>query len=220
MGGQFNGVTSDLGVQYVAATTYNPAGQVTSQQLDVSPNGLTRQYVYETNTLRLSVLKAGTASPWENLQKLTYGYDNAGNVRAITDTVNSGQAQSFGYDWLNRLTSATTTAAGVGQYSHTYAYNAIGNITSYNGNSYTYGTQPHAVTAAFGASYSYDAVGNQTGRTVGGVAYAQTFDYDNRLVGVAGGSVSATFLYDADGNRVKGTVGGVTTVYITRSPTF
>jgi RHS repeat-associated protein len=199
----------------VAATTYNPAGQVTAQQLDVSPNGLTRQYVYETNTLRLSVLKAGTASPWENLQQLTYGYDNAGNVRAITDTVNSGQAQTFDYDWLHRLTSAATNAAGVGQYSHTYAYNAIGNITSYDGNAYTYGAKPHAVTAAFGNAYGYDAVGNQTTRTISGVAYTQTFDYDNRLIEVKQGATSlATFLYDADGNRVKGTVGSVTTVYI------
>ncbi|MBM4460525.1 MAG: hypothetical protein FJ011_22670, partial [Chloroflexi bacterium] len=97
---------------------------------------------------------------------------------------------------------------------HTYVYNAIGNITSYNGNSYTYGTQPHAVTAAFGASYGYDAVGNQTTRTISGVAYTQSFDYDNRLIAVTGGAVNASFVYDADGNRVKGTVGSVTTVYI------
>lgn len=48
----------------------------------------------------------------------------------------------------------------------------------------------------------------------GGVAYTQSFDYDNRLTGVAGGSVNASFLYDADGTRVKGTVGGVSTVYL------
>ena len=158
----------------------------------------------------MSIFDEGTVAPFEDLQKLAYTYDLAGNVQALTDATNSGQVQSFGYDWLDRLTSAATNAAGVGQYSHTYAYNAIGNITSYNGNAYTYGTKPHAVTAAFGNAYGYDAVGNQTGRTVGGVAYTQTFDYDNRLTGVAGGSVSATFLYDAEGNRVKGTVAGVT----------
>ena len=36
---------------------------------------------YNPNTLRLETLKAGTASPFENLQKLTYAYDPAGNVR-------------------------------------------------------------------------------------------------------------------------------------------
>ncbi len=106
---------------------------------------------------------------------------------------------------MDRLTSAATNAAGVGQYSHT---------SSYNGNAYSYGSKPHAVTAAFGNSYGYDAIGNQTARTISGIAYTQTFDYDNRLTGVAGGSVNASFLYDADGNRVKGTVGGVTTVYL------
>ncbi len=57
-------------------------------------------------------------------------------------------------------------------------------------------------------------MGNQTSRTIGGTAYTQSFDYDNRLLAVAGGSVSAAFLYDADGNRAKGTVASVTTVYI------
>jgi len=220
--GQLNQAVSDGGAQYLAATTYNPAGQVTAQQLDVSPNGLTRQYVYETNTLRLNILRAGTASPWTNRQNLSYTYDNAGNITTLTDGVNSNQKQCFQYDWLGRLTAAFTgnsdctaySATGAGPYNHTYAYNAIGNITSYNGNAYTYGSQPHAVTGAFGNTYGYDAVGNQTSRTIGGTAHTLTYDYENRLTAVSGGSVSATFLYDADGNRVKGTVNGVTTVYI------
>ena len=112
--------------------------------------------------------RRGTAAPFENLQKLAYAYDLAGNVQTLTDTANSGQVQSFGYDWLDRLTTAATDAVGIGQYSHTYAYNAIGNLTSYNGNTYTYGSQPHAVTAAFGNAYGYDAVGNQTSRTIAG----------------------------------------------------
>jgi hypothetical protein len=69
------------------------------------------------------------------------------------------------------------------------------------------------VTAAFGDSYAYDANGNQTARTISGVTSTLTYDYENRLTSVSGGS-TATFLYDANGNRVKGTVDGVTTVYI------
>ncbi len=212
--GQLASVTSDDGTQYVASTTYNAQGQVTEQRMDSGANGFTRQSVYNANTLRLETLKAGKMTPYEDLQKFAYTYDLAGNVQTLTDSANSGQVQSFGYDWLDRLTTAVTNAAGTGQYNHTYAYNAIGNLTSYNGNAYTYGTKPHAVTGAFGNSYGYDAVGNQTSRTIAGTAYTQSFDYDNRLLGVAGGSVSAAFLYDAEGNRVKGTVAGITTVYL------
>ena len=212
--GQLASVISDDGTQYVASTTYNAQGQAIEQRVDSGVNGFTRQSIYNPSTLRLETLKAGKATPFEDLQKLAYTYDLAGNVQILTDATNSGQVQSFGYDWLDRLTSAATNAAGVGQYSHTYAYSAIGNLTSYNGNAYTYGSQPHAVTGAFGNSYGYDAVGNQTSRTIAGVSYTQSFDHDNRLVAVTGGGVSASFLYDADGNRVKGTVGGVTTVYL------
>jgi len=54
---------------------------------------------------------------------------------------------------------------------------------------------------------------NQTARTIAGVTSTLTYDYENRLTSVSGGS-SATFLHDANDNRGKGTVDGVTTVYI------
>ena len=133
--------------------------------------------------------------------------------------VNSGQVQSFGYDWLDQLTSV-----GDGQYSRAYAYDAIGNMTSFAGSAYTYSsTQPHAVTAAHGNSYAYDANGNQTTRTMalcahcvnGGVTYDVAFDDENRLTAVKQGStLIGEFVYDAGGSRVVGTVNGMTTLYI------
>lgn len=218
--GQMSGVVGTN--TYASSATYNPAGQLTQ----LAQPGITRQRVYETNTMRLSVVKAGTASPWNNRQNLIYTYDNAGNVTSLVDTQNSSQKQCFQYDYLYRLTGAFTgnsgctaySATGTGPYNHTYAYNAIGNITSYGtgSNTYTYGSsKPHAVTAAFGNSYAYDAVGNQTTRTITGTTYSLVYDYENRLTAVKQGTtVLAAFVYDADGNRVKGTVGGVNTVYI------
>jgi len=39
----------------------------------------------------------------ENLQKLSYRYDNVGNITSLTDAVNGNQVQTFAYDWLDRL---------------------------------------------------------------------------------------------------------------------
>ncbi len=176
-------------------------------RLDQGSNGATITYSYESGSLRLQQKQAGSGSGGTiHLQDLSYSYDDTGNVTGITDALNGGQVQSFGYDWLNRLTSASTTAVGTVQYNHTYAYDAIGNITSNNGNNFTYSpTQPHAVTAAFGNSYGYDGNGNQTTRTIGSTTYTQVFDYENRLVEVKDGSTTiASFIYDVDGNRVVG----------------
>jgi hypothetical protein len=50
------------------------------------------------------------------------------------------------------------------------------------------------------------------------VTYTFTFDRENCLTAVSGGTVGASFVYDADAGalwaRIKGTIGGVTTVYI------
>jgi RHS repeat-associated protein len=221
--GQVNSV-SGSGVSYVSSTIYNARGQVVEQRLDSGSNGLTRQYVYDQSTMRLTTMRAGVSSPYTNLQNLSYSYDAVGNIASLVDGVNSNQRQCFQYDALDRLTNAFTgnsgctayATGGTGPYNHIYAYNAIGNITSYAGNAYSYNAgKPHAVSAAYGNSYGYDANGNQTTRTVSGVTYMLVFDYENRLTEVKQGTTSlATFLYDADGNRVKGTVSGVTTVYI------
>ncbi|MGI6377326.1 MAG: hypothetical protein ACOX3S_15240 [Anaerolineae bacterium] len=188
------------------------SAQIAYQELGTGANSVGRAYDYQTGSMRLAALTSETAS---TLQELAYDYDDVGNVLEITDTVNSGQVQTFTYDDLNRLLTAETDATGTGQYDHTYAYNAIGNLTDYDGVSYTYSAnQPHAATAQGNDSYSYDANGNMTGRTVGGSSYTLSYDRENRLIGVSGPSTSATFLYDADGNRVLATVNGATTVYI------
>ena len=136
---------------------------------------------------------------------------------ASPTSATAARCRAFGYDWLDRLTSASTSAVGQQvNTSRSYSYDAIGNITNMAGSAYSYGaTQPHAVTAAHGNSYGYDSNGNQTNRTIAGTAYTQIFDRENRLVEIKEGStVLATFVYDADGNRVVGTVDSVETFYI------
>ncbi len=158
------------------------------------------------------------------MQDVYLAYNAGGSVTSIVDALNSGQRQCFGYDWLDRLTRAFTgdgdcsaySAAGTGPYEHDYSYDPIGNISSFDGASYTYGgSQPHAVTAAHGNSYGYDAAGNQTGRTIDSTTYTLVYDYESRLTAVQENSnVLAEFIYDADGARVLKSDAGGLTVYL------
>jgi len=93
-------------------------------------------------------------------------------------------AQSFGYDSLNRL--LTATASGTSPYTENYSYDATGNITAFNGAAYTYSSaQPHAVvTVSGGQSFSYDDNGNMLTRNDGTGSYTQAWDVENRLAQV------------------------------------
>ena len=192
---------------YASGMMYNPMGQLTQMS---HGNNLTTTYTYAPLNSRLARIKVGS---WLDL---SYGYDWVGNVKAITDTTNSGQVQSFNYDALDRLITATTTSVGNGQYSESYQYNAIGNITytSRLGN-YSYpasgptSVRPHAAAAAGSNQYTDDNNGNMLTRVeVSGtlrITYTQAWDVENRLVAVTN-TVTLTvtrFYYDGDGQRVK-----------------
>ncbi len=144
-----------------------------------------------------------------------YTYDAVGNVVSIADAKVLGgtQTQSFGYDSLDRLVSASAAggSAGQGQYSESYTYNAIGNLTNKGGVTYTYPTsgptsvRPHAVTGTSnGGTFSYDNNGNMTIRRdkTGDPTYAQAWDYENRLVAVNSNGQTA-FIYDGNGALVE-----------------
>ena len=116
---------------------------------------------------------------------------------------------TFGYDFLDRLTSVT------GAYSQSFAYNQIGNITSMTisgtTSDYTYSAaHPHAVTAVGSISYAYDSNGNMTTRG----SQSFTWDAENRLTGIS--DTIGGYSYDGDGNRVMKTENSVMTVYPNR----
>ena len=103
------------------------------------------------------------------------------------------QTQSFSYDPLDRLLSASASGGlnGVGDYSQGYSYDPLTD----------------------GGSFQYDANGNMTQRVVNGQTYNLAYDAENRLTGVSGAS-TASFTYNGDGERVVSTVGGAVVVYV------
>jgi RHS repeat-associated protein len=153
------------------------------------------------------------------LPNLNDADDAVGNVQTITDWLNSSQVATFGYDNLDRLTSAGTSAAGNGQYTESYAYDSVtGNLSSKSGQgTYTYTPGTHRVTgtSSNNNSYGYDANGNMTSRVIGGVTYTLRYDEENRLIEAKNGStVIAAYTYDGDGQRVKSVVNGVATAFV------
>ncbi len=190
---------------YASYSGFNALGQPSTLTLG---NGITTAYTYDAQNFRLKTLK--TEKGTTVLQDLGYTFDSGGNVTSLTDAVNANQ--TFVYDDLNRLTTAT---GGYG--TLTYSYNEIGNMLS-NSQLGTYGyntsgstsVRPHAVTTAGTNTYDYDANGNM----ILGAGRIITYDFENRPDSVIKDGTTTTFVYDGDGGRVKKSDGTTTTTYI------
>jgi hypothetical protein len=170
----------------------------------------------------LKRLLSGEPSNPDPLQDLHYTYDAVGNVETIQDSqAGVTQTQRFTYDALDRLESAQASGGSGGTYSESYAYDAIGNLTSKNDvGTYYYedADHKHAVTHIDGTDpvdqrYWYDANGNMTKRQVDSGTYDLIYDAENRLTAVSG-AASASFTYDGDGVRVRKESDGHVTVYV------
>lgn len=193
------------GVDYVTSLDYDAANKITSK---IAGNGKITTYTYNPQTLRLATLST------PGLQGLSYSYDAVGNITGISDTVKVTNTQTFGYDSLHRLTSASSLSAP--SFSRAYTYDAIGNMLTGEDRTFTYpaagSPRPHAPLYNDISNYTYDNNGNLTSRTYAGSTRYFTWDYDNRMAQArqGDGTVIASFSYNYAGKRVKKVVNGNT----------
>jgi RHS repeat-associated protein len=147
------------------------------------------------------------------INQTAYAYNNVGNRRSLTDRRGS---QAFGYDPLDRLTSASHPLLATPQ---AFAYDAVGNRTT-GGSVVNAGNQ---LTADANHSYQYDDNGNLTRKTLLATGnYSQyTYDAENRLTKVedfvAGNPTPAftsTYRYDGLGRRIEKVANGQTKRYV------
>ena len=126
-----------------------------------------------------------------------YQYNSANQ---ITQNIDQSGTHAYGYDSLDRLTSATYT----GTAAESYSYDSVGNRTNSQRSS-TYSYQPfNRLTGTSTAGYLYDNNGNMTTKTEGAGTTHLAWDFENRLTQVvtpAAGSVS--YKYDALGRRIQ-----------------
>ncbi|MCL4868028.1 MAG: hypothetical protein KJ063_03590 [Anaerolineae bacterium] len=212
----------------VSNVTYNQRGQMVS----LVRSSFTSSYSYYNgsgnsgpgnNNFRLSSIQHGAL--YDSLPNFSYSYDKAGNILGQTIQLTSGvsDSQSYTYDALNRLKTASGSGSisGVASYNHTYSYDKLGNLTSLGSGSYDYsswhtncGTPPsqpfpHAVRKVGSSDYfCYDNNGNMITRKLGSTTYSQSYDVENRLTEVTANTNSTVtqFSYDSQGQRTSSDV--------------
>ncbi|MHB8378252.1 MAG: RHS repeat-associated core domain-containing protein, partial [Dehalococcoidia bacterium] len=209
-----------------------PWGAPASIQLGATGTALMPQattYAYDARQ-RLTTIQTGEAqSPWES-QSLAMTYDDAGNVKTVTDQW-SAEVATYTYDDLNRLTGMALTEHSQAAPGASYTYDTIGNmLTKQEGASPNYtllyqlgGSNlfgAHTAWAMIGpgvstrAELSYDPNGNLcvtgpfigcptlSGYHIGASIY--TYDAENRLISMpdatAGVDTFDTYTYDAGGS--------------------
>jgi len=224
--GRIMQLTSNMvGAQWPAALAtvdpsigYYPAGGLRKVTLG---NGLTETAAFNVRLqpCRTNVNSSGStlgnctdAIPGGNVQDFGYAYGavplNNGNVVSMSTSGNQNFSRSYGYDALNRL--LTMSAPGDSCSGLGWTYDAWGNRTdqSVTGGSCNSSHQPTtAQNRVLGGSY--DAAGNMTNDGF----HAYTYDAENRIIQVDGGS-TASYVYDALGRRVRKTVGTAWTDYV------
>ncbi len=166
-------------------------------------NGVQTAYSYD-QLARITGIHTWNATA--TLLDLNYAYDPNGNPTSV----NNGQ-ETYGYDDLNRLTSASGPFGSLD-----YTYDEVGNrlsaVVNGTGTTYSYGSYNKLMSAG-STSYSYDNNGNTVSKTSGSSSWSYTYDYENRLKQVQlNGQTALQALYDGDGRRVQ-TTATDTTIY-------
>jgi hypothetical protein len=101
--------TSGNSINYATGATYGPDGAMTGFVSGNSSTfaGITNTYTYNK---RLQPVNMSASAPSQTVYSIGYdfhyGAGNNGNVYGITNYKDNTRNQSFGYDQLNRLTSA------------------------------------------------------------------------------------------------------------------
>lgn len=140
----------------------------------------------------------------------TYEYAPAGHISSIVDRDTAGAVtniRTFGLDHLYRVVSADATAAD-SYHGLTYAYDAIGNLTSKEGTGFQYGgPHPHQVTSSTdGYQFSFGNAG-ELRSVLNSSGAGRTYRYDAlgevSYVADSERDVEAAYTYDPHGYRVR-----------------
>lgn len=189
------GWTTEVG-SYATGIGYYPNGQVENFAYG---NGTS--YSADQNTRQLtSNFSDGTGGTLSLSEDLSYDAD--GNITSVNDLIAGRlRSKSFGYDGLNRLTSAQATYLyGAESYTYDPLNNLRTRLTNGQTDTYNYDVTNRLATITAGASvvnsFAYDPRGNETTRN----GATLVFDAKDQLTQYVNND---SYSYDAEGRRVE-----------------
>jgi len=184
----------------VDSLSYLPFGPVTGYAYG---NGINTTYSYDQD-YRLISQNSG------NVLSQSYGFDAVNNITTIIDSQASANDQVFGYDNLDRLTTAQ------GNYGNlSYSYDAVGNRQTESqdsNNTYGYDSTTQRLTSISGAnpsSLSYDANGNLINQD----STSYTYSDINRLAQATANGQNTNYRYNGRGERTQKITATGTIIY-------
>jgi RHS repeat-associated protein len=225
---QVTGTYTGNTTNYVSSVSYWPHGAVETQTY---ANNITRTFTFNQQ-LQISGLWDALGNNPNEFMFLEYGMNwgspDSGNLLSMTEMVGNAVPwasltsynQSFSYDHLNRITSASDTTGSTTNWSRTFAYDQFGN--SWVPESPGPVGMPYGVSTPAWDVYNnqnristspYDASGNMLALPP---TYTFAYDAEGRQISKGGGGTqNATYVYDGDGRRVEKILSsGQATVYV------
>ena len=213
-------VSGGASVTYASNLLFAPHGGLTQLKFG---NGVTETSTYNGRLQPTNIAAAKGAS---SLLSLGYGYTktsgcngglsacNNGNVmsQTITPPGSWSASQSYGYDGVNRLTSASE--AGDYGWSENFGYDARGNqwVDTFSGfpslspltprSSSWFGTNNRVEDPGDANKFDYDTRGNQS--VIGGTGILLAYDGENHQSSyTVTNATKELYSYDGEGRRVK-----------------
>jgi RHS repeat-associated protein len=202
--GYTNGDLLSLGLPWFGSITYgyNSNHQITSvavagvsvlSNVLYEPFGTVRGWTWANGTTEVRLHNTdGNPSLLTGIESVSISYDNAYRISSVTNSSNSTLSWNYGYDSMDRLTSASKSGTSLG-----WTYDANGNRLQQTGApaasalpnaglSFTYNGRNRMATATAAGTttnYIYNALGQLIYKNVGGTITLFMYDEAGHLLG-------------------------------------
>jgi RHS repeat-associated protein len=195
-----NGNLTSMSLPFFGPITYgyNSNHQVTSVTVSgisvlsnvvYEPFGTVRGWTWGNGTTEVRLHNTdGNQSLIAGIESVSIGYDNAYRIIGATNSTNSALSWAYGYDNLDRLTSASKSGTALA-----WSYDANGNRLQQSG-------APTTNALSTPATFTFNARGRMSSAAVGGTTTRYVYNALGQMIEKNVGGAITLFVYDKAGH--------------------